>query len=61
MAEGKAWRLFLGGHDFPIPELHAKDSFPGVERAVREFFGGKPEEYGLKVFPDTSFVVRKPA
>ena len=50
---------FLGGHDFTVPELHAADVFPGVEASVRDFFGGHPEGYGLRVFPDTSWVVRK--
>jgi Methyltransferase domain len=51
---------FLGGHDFEIKELHAADTFPGVERAVNRYFGQRPDKYGLKVFPDTSWVVRKP-
>ena len=51
---------FLGGHDYEIPELHAVDVFPGVAESVRDFFGRYPQEWGLKVFPDTSWVVRKP-
>ncbi len=51
---------FLGGHDWEIPELHAADVFPGVERAVRDYFGQVPETYGLKIFSDTSWVLRKP-
>lgn len=51
---------FIGGHDFEIPALHAADTFPGVESSVRDFLGGQPEAYGLRVFPDTSWVVRKP-
>jgi predicted O-methyltransferase YrrM len=47
---------FIGGHDFPIPELHAEATFPGVEQAVREFFG---ESFELKIFQDTSWLVRK--
>ena len=51
---------FLGGHDWEIPELNAADVFPGVEKSVTDFFGGIPHSYGLKIFPDTSWVVRKP-
>jgi hypothetical protein len=51
---------FLGGHDWEIPELHAADVFPGVEKSVTDFFGGIPHTYGLQIFPDTSWVVRKP-
>jgi hypothetical protein len=51
---------FLGGHDWEIPELHAADVFPGVEKSVTDFFGGIPNTYGLQIFPDTSWVVRKP-
>jgi hypothetical protein len=51
---------FLGGHDYEIPELHAADVFPGVAQSVGDFFGHHPEEFGLKVFPDTSWIVRKP-
>jgi hypothetical protein len=51
---------FLGGHDWEIPELHAADVFPGVEKSVTDFFGGIPHTYGLQIFPDTSWVGRKP-
>jgi hypothetical protein len=51
---------FLGGHDYEIPELHAVDVFPGVAQSVGDFFGHHPEEFGLKVFPDTSWIVRRP-
>jgi len=47
---------FIGGHDYEIPELHALDTFPGVEKAVRECFGKVPD----RIFPDTSWLVRKP-
>jgi hypothetical protein len=47
---------FIGGHDFEIPELHAHDTFPGVQRAVKEFFG----DLEARTFPDTSWLVRKP-
>jgi hypothetical protein len=47
---------FLGGHDYPIQELNAKDTFPGVKRAVTEIL----RDMELKLFPDTSWVVRKP-
>ena len=51
---------FLGGHDYEIPELHAVDVFPGVEASVKKFFDGRPQDWGLKIFPDTSWIVRKP-
>jgi hypothetical protein len=51
---------FLGGHDWEIVELHAADVFPGVRDSVYYMLGQHPEEYGLKLFPDTSWVVRKP-
>ena len=51
---------FLGGHDWYIPEIHAADVFPGVNQAVYYVLGQHPEVYGLKVFPDTSWIVRRP-
>jgi hypothetical protein len=48
----------LGGHDYCIPELNAHDTFPGVERAVSEFYGIDRSNPRLLLFPDTSFVVR---
>ena len=51
---------FLGGHDWYDPEFHAADVFPGVNQAVYYVLGQHPEVYGLKVFPDTSWVVRRP-
>jgi cephalosporin hydroxylase len=51
---------YLGGHDWEIPELHAADVFPGVKVAVYHMLGQHPEVYGLKIFPDTSWIVRRP-
>jgi len=51
---------FLGGHDWEIPEIHAADVFPGVRDSVYYMLGQHPEEYGLRLVPDTSWVVRKP-
>jgi Methyltransferase domain len=43
---------FLGGHDYC-------KKFPGVMASIKYFFK-EPEKYALRVFPDTSYVVRKP-
>lgn len=52
---------FLGGHDHENPDTpSAQPHFTGVGDALRHFLGQHPEEYGLKLFLDTSFVVRKP-
>ena len=50
----------LGGHDWELKHLHAADIFQGVEQAAREFFRPDPEAFGVMLFQDTSWVVRKP-
>jgi SAM-dependent methyltransferase len=49
---------FMGGHDWEITALRAVDVFPGVERSVRAFFPADVLS-SLKIFPDTSWLVRK--
>lgn len=65
LADIRAWwpkvkpGAFLGGHDYydpPNPDPPAQE----VMRAVLDFVGHKPDDLGLKLFADFSWIVRKP-